>query len=257
VSIKQKIRDTWREKYGFEHPQQSKDVKIRTEETNLRKYGFRNVAQSEIIKSKMRRTCQEKYGTDFVFQSESFKAVAMQTSLQKFGVTHHTQREEYRRTIGKKLRLYRQKWKESMICNHGVDSPFKLKSTREACNSDESWRARRETMRRNRSWTTSKPEEKLHEILVEKYADVQRQVPVGRWTMDFYIPSIDMYINLNGAYWHGRGKTEQELLDSSSPRDKVILSTMKRDLRREEWFKENGKKLLIVWEDELNQLMIL
>jgi G:T-mismatch repair DNA endonuclease (very short patch repair protein) len=32
---------------------------------------------------------------------------------------------------------------------------------------------------------------------------------------------------------------------------------MKRDLRREEWFKENGKKLLIVWEDELNQLMIL
>ena len=109
-------------------------------------------------------------------------------------------------------------------------------------------------MRRNRSWTTSKPEERLYEILAQKYSEVQRQVTVSRWTMDFYVPHIDTYINLNGSYWHGRGKTEQELLESTSPRDKVILSTVKRDLQREVWFRENGKKLVIIWDDEIDHL---
>jgi very-short-patch-repair endonuclease len=255
-SIKQKIKGTWVEKYGVDHPQRSSVIKAKTEDTNVKKYGCRNPAQSEVVKSKMRSTCQERYGTDFVFQSESFKSVSAQTSKRKFGVSHHSKRVEFRRAIGVNLKLHRQAWKESMVRNHGVDNPLKLLKTRQACNSDESMVKRRETMRHNRSWTTSKPENRLYEILLLKYPKVQRQVPVGRWVMDFYIPETDTYVNLNGSYWHGRGKTREELLFSPSPRDKVILSTVDRDLLREMWFKERGYNLTIVWEDEVENFIL-
>lgn len=255
--VKQKIKETLVMKYGVDHPQRSVDIKSKTEETNLRKYGCRNPAQSDVVKSKMRSTCQERYGTDFVFQSENFKSASQQTSQRKFGVSHHSKRVEFRRAIGENLKLHRQAWKMSMMRNHGVNSPLKLKKVREVCNNDESMMKRRETMHRNRSWTTSKPEERLYEILLQKYSEVQRQVPVGRWVMDFYIPETDTYVNLNGSYWHGRGKTREELLASPSPRDKVILSTVERDLLREMWFRESGRNLIIIWEDEVENFSLL
>jgi G:T-mismatch repair DNA endonuclease (very short patch repair protein) len=69
--------------------------------------------------------------------------------------------------------------------------------------------------------------------------------------MDFYVYDIDTYINVNSLYWHGKGKTKDELLSSTSSRDKVILETIKRDEKREIWFKENGLKLRVVWENEI------
>ena len=251
-AIKSKSRQSIVDRFGVEHQSYSKEVREKTKQTCIEKYGVENPAQSDSVKSKIKSTCQEKYGTDFVFQSENFKSASTQTSLRKFGVSHHSKRPEFRRRIGTKLKLHRQAWKLSMIRNHGVDSPFKLKRVRESCVSDESMAKRRETMRRNRSWTISKPEERLYEIIRQKYPRVQRQVSVGRWAMDFYVPEIDTYINLNGVYWHGRNKTQEELQVSNSPRDKIILSTVRRDLLREAWFRENGRNLLIVWEDEID-----
>ena len=256
-TIKSKSRQSIVNRFGVEHQSLSKEVREKTKKTSLEKYGVENPAQAESVKEKMKQTCQARYGTDFVFQDEGFKRVAKQTLVRKYGVSSAALlvSDERRKETANDPEV-RKRFRESMMRNHGVDSPLKLKKVRDVCNNDESMTKRRETMRRNRSWTTSKPEERLYEILLQKYPKVQRQVPVGRWVMDFYVPETDTYMNLNGSYWHGRGKAREELLFSPSPRDKVILSTVDRDLLRETWFKERGYNLVIVWEDEVENFVV-
>jgi very-short-patch-repair endonuclease len=256
-TIKSKSKQSIVSRFGVEHQSLSKEVREKTKKTSLEKYGVENPAQAESVKEKMKQTCQARYGTDFVFQDEGFKSVAKQTLIRKYGISSACllTSNERRKEIANDPEV-RKNFRESMIQNRGVDNPLKLKKARDACNNDKSWKKRRETMRRNRSWTTSKPEDRLYEILTKKYSEVHRQVPVNRWTLDFYIPEIEMYINLNGTYWHGKGKNEQELLESTSRRDKVILATMKRDAEREEWFKKNKQNFIAVWEDEIDSFLL-
>jgi very-short-patch-repair endonuclease len=255
--IKSKSKQSIISRFGVEHQSLSKEIREKTKRTFIEKYGVENPAQADDVKEKMKRTCRARYGTDFVFQDEGFKSVAKQTLIRKYGVSSACllTSNERRKEIANDPEV-RKNFRESMVRNHGVDNPLKLKKARDACNNDESWKKRRETMRRNRSWTTSKPEDKLYEILIKKYSEVHRQVPVDRWTLDFYIPEIETYINLNGTYWHGKGKTEQELLESASRRDKVILSTMRRDAEREEWFKKNNQNFIVIWEDEIDSFLL-
>jgi len=252
-TVKSKSRQSIVDRFGVEHQSYSKEVREKTKQTCIEKYGVENPAQASVVKDKMKQTCRKKYGTDFVFQDEGFKKAAKKTLIRKYGVSSAglLASNEKRKEVANSPSV-RKKFRESMIRNHGVDNPLKLKKVRESCNNDESMIKRRETMRRNRSWTTSKPEERLYEIIRRKYPGVQRQVSIGRWAMDFYVPEIDTYINLNGVYWHGRNKTQEDLQTSDSPRDKVILSTVRRDLLRETWFRENNRNLLIVWEDEVD-----
>jgi len=254
--IKERIKETLVSKYGAEHPLKSKVIKEKMQQTCLDKYGVTNAAKSEDIKKKMRQTCQDKYGVDFVFQAEEFKENAKKTNIERRGIEHHSQMPERRKKTGEILKIHRGTWERTMLDKYGVVSPYQLPQTREKCNNDESLKKKRETMRRNKSWVTSKPEEALYVRLCEIFGDVQRHATVNRWDIDFYIPSIDTYINMNGIYWHGRGKTEEELLSSNSKQDKTILSTVKRDKLRESWFRAHKKRLVIVWEDEIESTTI-
>jgi very-short-patch-repair endonuclease len=253
ADIKIKIKSVLKDRYGADHPQRVLEIKQKTMQTNIEKYGVSNVAKSELIKERTRKSCLEKYGKDYLFQTEYFKIASRATCLERFGVKYHSQRQVMREKIGKNLKRYRSEWKESMMQNHGVDSPFKMPPTRKSCISDSAINKKRETMRRNKTWKASKPEDRLYEKLVKKYPRTQRQVAVGRWSMDFYVPEIDTYVNLNGIYWHGRNRSENDLITSGSAQDKVILETQRRDKKRDVWFNERNLKLVIVWEDEIEK----
>lgn len=257
-TIKDRIKETLVVKYGVNHPGKSDIVKDKIKKTCVEKYGVTNPAKSEDIKKKMRQTCQDKYGVDFVFQAENFKQNAAETYMKKYGVPHNVMTPEHKQAIEEANRKPEKlkKFKDTLLERYGVSSPLQLPQTREKCNNDESLKKRRETMRHNKSWVTSKPEDALYARLCEFFGDVQRQATVNRWSIDFYIPSIDTYINMNGIYWHGRGKTEEELLSSNSKQDKTILSTVKRDKLRESWFRAHKKRLVIVWEDEIESTTI-
>ena len=63
-----------------------------------------------------------------------------------------------------------------------------------------------ETMETNNSFNTSKPEEEIYKLLVEKYGEVKRQYKSELYPFrcDFYIPSIDIYIEYQGTWSHGK-----------------------------------------------------
>ncbi len=246
-------KSTMMAKYGVDHQSKVPEIRARIVNTLLENYGVDNPGKSEIVKEKMRITCQEKYGVDFVFQDKGFLEKAKMSCLERYGVENHSQTEERRKAFGvlSKSPKFRENHSRKMIAKYGHRSPFGLPRFRVNCNSKEALIKRHETMKRNHSFRNSIPEELLYQYLFSKYPGTRRQEPVERWAIDFYIPEIETFVNVNGTYWHGKDKSDLELMFSPNPRDAVILSTKHRDQKRREWFSTRGLRFIELWENEV------
>jgi hypothetical protein len=136
---------------------------------------------------------------------------------------------------------------------YGVENAAMLEHTKAASHSKESFEKRIRTMKeRNHNFQSSKVEDKLYEVLKNNFNKVERHVPINGWDIDFYVQDIDSFINMNGIYWHGKNETDESLLASETKQSKIILETKNRDKAREIWFKENNKKLIVIWENEID-----
>ena len=126
------------------------------------------------------------------------------------------------------------------------------------CKLPETLRKRHETMKANGSYRrcSSRAENAFYEELCCLFGsdDVERAVHVNRWLIDFYVCSIDTYIQFDGVYWHGLDRPVDEIAASSSLRDAAILRTFERDGRREKWFLESGKKLVRVTDKQFIEI---
>jgi len=54
---------------------------------------------------------------------------------------------------------------------------------------------------------------------------------IESYEIDFYVISHNVYIQFDGVSWCGLDRTINEISLMKSPRDKVVLATMKRDIR--------------------------
>jgi len=48
------------------------------------------------------------------------------------------------------------------------------------------------------------------------------------WIMDFYLPKFDLYVNLDGLYWHGHLNTDEELKETKI--GKALLKCKEKDI---------------------------
>ena len=76
--------------------------------------------------------------------------------------------------------------------------------------------------------------------------DIIRQITINGWSIDFYIISIDTYVQFDGTYWHGLNRSIEEIKEFKHPRDKDIFDTMQRDVLQNEWFKTHNLNLVRV-----------
>ncbi len=60
----------------------------------------------------------------------------------------------------------------------------------------------------------------------------QSEVPLSRYSVDFFLPDYNLAIEVNGEYWHTR--PEQ----------------MERDQRKQEALEQAGIALLVLWDTE-------
>ena len=158
----------------------------------INKYGVDNPSKSEEVKNKYKQTCLEKYGVDNPYKSDCVKTKIKQSCLEKYGVTN----------IGK-LQLHINKLSSKEIINK-----------------------RNETKRKNKTFNTSKPEDQTYIILKEKYPDIIRQYKSELYPFycDFYIPSLDLYIECNYSWTHGGHQFNINDLDDNN---KLLLWKMK------------------------------
>lgn len=94
-----------------------------------------------------------------------------------------------------------------------------------------------ETKLRNHSFNTSSPEDKYYSYLCEKYGDedVVRQYSEERYPFacDFYIKSLDLFIELNLTWTHG-GK----LFDSNNSSDLEKLAVWKEKAKTSKYYQQ-------------------
>lgn len=98
------------------------------------------------------------------------------------------------------------------------------------------------------SYGKSKIEDEYFASLCELYGsdNVERQVtpPGTHWPIDFYIKSIDTWIQFDGVYWHGLDRPLEIITKYRTKRDAQIHKKWLTDREQDKWFEEHGLKLI-------------
>jgi endogenous inhibitor of DNA gyrase (YacG/DUF329 family) len=214
-----KTKNNWSDEYKKEYYSKCVNTKIqkygkglnldKIKKTCLKRYGVENVYQSQIVKDKIKQTKKEKYGNEYYLNPEKQKEtmLAKYNSLYFMGTddfyikSKETKKEKY----GNEYYLNPEKQKQTLLKRYGVDNPGKLEKTIKNSHSIQALEKSIETKRKNKTFNTSKPEEQTYILLKEKYPDVIRQYKsdVYPFCCDFYIPSLDLYIECNYSWTHG------------------------------------------------------
>lgn len=240
-STKQKIRTTCLGKYGVENPRQSEEVIEKARQTNLERYGAISYAQSEEGLKQIQDTMEERYGARNFMQSEAVKEKlpemlikSQQTQLQRYGATHYAKSEDFK--------------------NHFVERKEKEYQTK----------------MKNGTWNTSVAEQELEQLLVEFFGrdDVKTQYKEDRYPFfcDFYIPSRDLFIELNacwthGFHWYGSYPSDMNLLQewvdkSTDYYDNAIDNWIKRDVQKRQCARDHGLNYIVFWRSDLQDALL-
>lgn len=266
------------------------EVKKKQDETKLKKYGSVNNHK------KYEKTCIEKYGVNNVAKSEKSKNKALLTNIEKYGCsspllnddikekTKITNIKRYSEEIPQKTKLVKDKIiasnKETNIKRYGVDNPMKIpefvnKQKQTILNkygvyniSQSLWykenikeinNKKNITHQKNKSFNTSNLEkvslDKLNEIFVNVNSHYKSKL--YPYVCDAYIEDIDVYIEFNYHWTHGKEKyigTEEqnkivELWKSKNTKyyDNAINTWTIRDPQKLNTAKKNNINLFIFY----------
>ena len=239
AEIKEKIKNINLKKYGVISPFGSKEIQEKSKTTKIEKYGNVNYNNTEKCKhtklekygdenynntEKRIKTCQEKYGGNapicaseiydkikntniikygfpYLCQNVELKNKARQTNIAKYGVPYGCNPEKRRETVMKKYGVpyawNNEKQKETMIKKYGV--PYAMQS-------NELKRKQHLSAKNNGHCCTSKFEEYAYQQLIDKFGteDIIRQYNsyLYPFNCDFYIKSLDIYIEIQGSQFH-------------------------------------------------------
>ena len=178
------------EKYGTTNVSQLDFVKEKIKKNNLIKYGVTNTfsLKKSINKSKetrknnkeewinkIKKTNIKKYGVEIISQADFIQEKIKQTYLNKYGVTSWTKTLQGREKLSKLI------------------------------SSDIVQEKTNKTKTENHSYNRSNTEDESYILLKEKYPDIIRQYrsELYPFDCDFYIPSLDLYIECNYFWTHG------------------------------------------------------
>ncbi len=200
--IQEQKKQTCINKYGTENYSQTDEYKDRYKATHLEKYGVENYSQTSEYRDKVINTNLVRYGKAHYSKTEDFHNRVSETNLEKFGVVNPFQSEEIK-----------EKTKESHLKKYGGEYHTQV---------DEIKKKAHETKKRKGSYNKSIAEDNIHDMLVDIFNrnDVIRQYnsKLYPFNCDFYIKSIDTYIEFQGTWTHGK-----EPYDEYNKEHKAIL----------------------------------
>ena len=186
--IQQHVRESLYKKYGAYDVMHIPHILQKIKNTNLKKFGVEFPLQqlkkenSEIYQ-KISQTCINKFDVDSPLKNKEVREKIKQTNIQKYGVDNPLKNKEIREKI-----------KQTNIQKYGVDNPLKNK---------EIWKKSQD----NRQISSkSKLENNFLNYLKLKYEsdDIITQYKSKEYPYycDFYIKSINLYIEIQGHWTH-------------------------------------------------------
>lgn len=182
---KERERETMLDKYGAEHPMLVPELKGKYENTCLEKYGTLSSNSNPEVKEKQKQGYLRNWGVDSPMKSEAVKEIMKENNLRKRGVEWVMQDSS---VVDKSRRTCLKRYGKVSYCQ-----------TREY--GEKSYQIKK----KNGTLSTSSPEIRIHNFLERKYKDLKTQYREERYpfSCDFYIPSLDLFIEYQGHWSHG------------------------------------------------------
>ena len=216
--ILQKIKDTNLKKFGVEFPLQqlkkeNSEIYQKISQTCINKFGVDFPLKNKEVREKIKQTNIQKYGVDNLFKNDIIKEKIKQTNIQKYGVDNPLKNKEIREKI-----------KQTNIQKYGVDNPLKNK---------EIWKKSQD----NRQISSkSKLENNFLNYLKLKYEsdDIITQYKSKEYPYycDFYIKSINLYIEIQGHWTHN-----DHPFDINNLNDQLIMNKWRTKSLSDKYYK--------------------
>ena len=216
--IQQHVRESLYKKYGAYDVMHIPHILQKIKNTNLKKFGVEFPLQqlkkenSEIYQ-KISQTCINKFGVDSLLKNKEVREKIKQTNIQKYGVDNPLKNKEIREKI-----------KQTNIQKYGVDNPLKNK---------EIWKKSQD----NRQISSkSKLENNFLNYLKLKYEpdDIITQYKSTEYPYycDFYIKSINLYIEIQGHWTHN-----DHPFDINNLNDQLIMDIWRTKSLSDKYYK--------------------
>lgn len=205
-------------------------------------------------REKIKQTCLERYGAERYLDSDEGRAKSIKIrSKPEF-------KKKMRDIISSDE--VQNKIKATNLSRYGVSSAMKLDAILQKVS---------DSKRKNNTFSTSKPEE----IMYQELCNVFEKSDIYRWYnkderypfhVDFYIKSLDLFIELNATWLHGKhwfnpnDKNDIDRLNLYINRvnmGKVFYQTAidvwtKRDVLKRETAKKNHLNYIVFWKQDLS-----
>jgi hypothetical protein len=252
--IQAKSIATCQEKWGVDHAYQAKEVHDKIGEAMRAKIAI--PGELEKMNNKRKETNLDKFGVEYPMQSAEVRQRRDQTSIDLYGNAvamrvpeiKEKVKEYFQEKYGADHYLGSETFKNSMLETFGFENPS---------HSEDIKKKKHQTKKDNGTFNKpSKPEDKTYKILKDHFGEnnVVRQLFVNGWDLDFYIPSLDGYVEENGVFYHGLNKSAEELLLSDKRLYKNIYGTYLRDKEKVAYFSSKNKPLAIITDQQINKL---
>lgn len=174
-AVKEKRKQTCKEKYDSENYMQCKDFKEKTEVTNLREYGVKNAGGSDVAIARIKATKLANHGDENYNNMEQTYV----TKELKYGDKYYNNKMQARKTWNAKYNIV-------------ITSPIQIPGVKQRALSYKS--------------KMTAPEKKLFEFLTNRKFQFQYGYELNGKSFDFAIfdsNELKLLIEIDGIYYHG------------------------------------------------------
>ena len=207
-----------------------------------------------------------KYGVDNVFKLKEFQDKAAETREKNYGGRYTLSKNSSLEPSARQNSIetnksdeVKEKRIQTNIDKYGVPNPVQSKLVQQKIN---------KTKKKNNSFTISKPEQHLHQELLNLFDNVQIQFNSKEYPFacDFYIPNRKLYIELNASWTHGSAwydennpkhkKIANEWSNSSDYYRQAYKTWTYYDVQKRKTAKENNLNYLVFWQPDLSDFYL-
>ena len=232
----QKAKETFLNKYGNEYIIASEYARNKAKKSLFDHYGVDNSFKASAVKQKISKTLFLRYKVQHALQLTDFKQKAKETSQQKYGAFYYNQSAEAR---VRNNNLF------------GVDFYTQTEAFKQK---------RLVSLKKHHTFNSSKLEEQFYKKLAKIYKNTKRQYHDTRYPFacDFYIPELDLFIELNLTWTHGGqpfSNSKQNLKKLTLWEQKAKTSTYYKNAIKV-WTKTDPLKIQIANQNNLNYICL-
>ena len=252
-AVQEKRANTCMERVGVDNAAKSEKIIQQIREINIKRYGVPVTTQNNIVKNKVKQTCIEKYGVDNPAKSEKVIQQIKETNIKRYGCTCVLQNKEILNNIH-----------QTCIAKYGVESysqtdEYKQKQSK-LMSSKEMQERRNIIQKKHHTFNSSKIEQQFKEYLEQNYLndfEYQYRSELYPFNCDFYVKSLDLYIEIQGSWTHGKHPYDE---NNQEDIDKLNLwkskNTKYYNVAIKVWTELDVRKRNIAKENKLNYLEI-